>query len=349
MAPPDHLRPGMPKLPPEASLLMMINSYRVSQIIHTFARLGIADVLAAGPRPTEEIARLCDAQTDALFRFLRAAAGLGLCEQDQPGRFCGTPLSDSLRAEMPFSLYSSALMIGAEWHWRLWGEILEVVRGGRPAFARLFGSEFREHMAQSAGDFEVFRSSIEGLLSIDLPSLFSLIDFDGCRTLLYPGFWGGYVGFLSTFLKLFPSKRAIVLDFAENVETAARDLARYGLLDRCEVVAGDPFMPFPSGADTHVLRELLCHHNDEDAARILRNSHLSLPDSGRLLIVGLIVPPGNEFGLGKLLDLEAMLVSGGSRERTQPEYEQLLSKAGFGRPRITRGMSPTSIIEARKA
>ena len=50
------------------------------------------------------------------------------------------------------------------------------------------------------------------------------------------------------------------------------------------------------------------------------------PES-KLLVVEMVVPPGNEPSIAKLLDLE-MLVNGG-RERTEQEFKTLLESSGF--------------------
>lgn len=48
----------------------------------------------------------------------------------------------------------------------------------------------------------------------------------------------------------------------------------------------------------------------------------------RLLVVEMMVPPGNGSSIAKLLDLE-MLVTTGGRERTDPEFCQLFDSAGL--------------------
>ena len=52
-----------------------------------------------------------------------------------------------------------------------------------------------------------------------------------------------------------------------------------------------------------------------------------------MLIVELVIPPGNEPFFGKRLDLH-MLVLLASRERTEAEYRDLLASAGFQLRRV---------------
>ena len=43
-------------VPPPATLLQMMTGYWVSQALYVAAKLGVADLLAEGPRPIEELA-----------------------------------------------------------------------------------------------------------------------------------------------------------------------------------------------------------------------------------------------------------------------------------------------------
>jgi len=50
--------------------------------------------------------------------------------------------------------------------------------------------------------------------------------------------------------------------------------------------------------------------------------------------------------MSKLLDLEMLLMPGG-RERTEPEWHELMNKAGFEITRIVPMKAAESVIEAR--
>ncbi len=65
---------------------------------------------------------------------------------------------------------------------------------------------------------------------------------------------------------------------------------------------------------------------------------------GKIIIIESIIPPGNEFSISKLLDLEVLLMGGG-KERTEDEYQQLLQKAGFNFSRIIHTCENVSVIE----
>ena len=103
---------------------------------------------------------------------------------------------------------------------------------------------------------------------------------------------------------------------------------------------------FPHGGDADIVKNLIHDYNDAKAGTIVSNLRQAIADNGKLLIVEMIVPPGNEPSLAKILDVEAMIMTPGAIERTAEEYGQLLSQAGFEITQIIPTKSPMGIIEA---
>ena len=66
---------------------------------------------------------------------------------------------------------------------------------------------------------------------------------------------------------------------------------------------------------------------------------------GRLLLVEMVLPDGDGFHPGKLLDM-TMLVMPGGQERTASEYGELLGKAGFRLERVVPTPSAASVVDA---
>jgi hypothetical protein len=72
-----------------------------------------------------------------------------------------------------------------------------------------------------------------------------------------------------------------------------------------------------------------------------------MPADGKLLLVEMVVPKGNEPHFAKIQDLEMMLSPGGL-ERTESEYRELFAAAGFELRQIIPTASPMSVIEGVK-
>ena len=77
--------PGANPLP--VTLLQMMTGYWVSQALYVAAKLGVADLLANGPRPVEDLAVTTQTDAASLRRVLRALASVGVFTEASPGAF----------------------------------------------------------------------------------------------------------------------------------------------------------------------------------------------------------------------------------------------------------------------
>ena len=66
----------------------------------------------------------------------------------------------------------------------------------------------------------------------------------------------------------------------------------------------------------------------------------------KLLVVGRVIPPGNDLSPGNLIDIHMLLINEGGRERTEQEWRTLLTAGGFGLQSITPIGRGFSVIEA---
>src|ERR671914_2767534 len=67
--------------PPEAILTQMITGSLGSQAVYVAAQLGIADLLAHGPRNVDDLALAAGVDAPSLYRVLRALASFGVFEE----------------------------------------------------------------------------------------------------------------------------------------------------------------------------------------------------------------------------------------------------------------------------
>ena len=114
------------------------------------------------------------------------------------------------------------------------------------------------------------------------------------------------------------------------------------------VEGGSFFDSVPKGHDAYLLSHIIHDWDDGENAAILKNVREAMKPDGKLLIVEMVLPEGDEPHMGKMLDMMMMLVPGGE-ERTSSEYAQLLEPNGFRIERVVPTASAVSVVEAVRA
>lgn len=332
-----------PTPPPPAVLLQMMTGYWISKAIYVAAKLGVADHLAGGPRSAEDLAVATQSHAPALYRVLRALASIGVFTEVEPGRFALTPMAELLRSGTPDSMRALAIMY-AEEQYRAWGDALYSVRTGQPAFEHAFGMPYFNFFATHPEASQVFNEAMVGWTTQLTDAVVAAVDFSSFGTVVDVG--GGHGALLAAILKSSPAARGTLFDLPHVVESAEPFLTAAGVADRCARVGGDFFATIPAGADAYALAQILHDWDDERSLAILRQVRQAIPEHGKLLIVELVLPEGNEPFLGKWLDLHMLVLLGG-QERTVAQYAMLLRAAGFELTGVVPTSEPQSIVEAR--
>ncbi len=334
-------------LPPHLQLLLLTDGKRVSQVVHVLAQLGVADHLADGPRHVDELAKLTDTDADALGRVLRVASGFGVFAEEADGRWALTPLASALRAEQPENQRDLVLFNGDEMLWRSYGELMYTVRTGKPAFDKVYGRTFFEHLEHDPEAGRLFDRAMTQMSRATARLLVGQHDFGEFSRIADIG--GGHGYFLAEILREHTEVRGTLFDLPTVTEEARRLLADAGVADRVDVVGGDFFGELPAGQDAYLLKAVLHDWNDTEAESILRRIGEAIGDNpdGRLFICEFLVGPSNQWDRGALLDLDMLLRFGG-RERTVEQWRVLLASAGF---ELVNDPTPGrwAVLECRKA
>lgn len=327
--------------PPSARLMQMIFGFMTSQAISVAAKLNLADLLKDEAKTADELAQAAGVQPRPLYRILRALASVGIFAEDNTGRFRLTPLAEPLRGDAPDSLRDFAIFLGADWHWRAWGDLSYSTKTGLPSFERIFGKAYFDYLAENPAPAQVFNNAMTSLSASASAAIIGAYDFDGIGELVDIG--GGHGFLLVSILKKYPQMRGVLFDAPPVVQGAKDIIEAAGVGSRCDVVGGDFFASAPAG-DAYIIKHIIHDWDDERACTILKNCHRAMNENGKLLVVEMVIPEGNGPSLGKLLDLE-MLVLLHSFERTEAQYGALFERAGFKLTRVVPTPSPYSVIE----
>ncbi len=102
-------------------------------------------------------------------------------------------------------------------------------------------------------------------------------------------------------------------------------------------------------ADVYLIKRVLMIWGDEPAIRVLRHCAEALPATGRVLVIEMVMPPGNEPSPAKSFDLLMLLANRGGRVRTETEFRALFAAAGLRLGRVIPTASPNGILEGVKA
>jgi len=335
-----HAQGGPPALSPSDRLMQLASGAWVTQMIHVAAELGVADHLASGEKPVEELAEACGAGTDGLFRLLRGLASLGIFQETAPRQFALTPLAELLRSDHPHSMRMVGRLMGDE-HYLGWADLLHSVRTGEGAFRHRYGMSVFEWYQQNPDRGAIFDGAMGDHSRAQIDALLAGYDFSGITHLVDVG--GGQGLLVQKVLAAYPSLYGTVFD---QPQVVAPVVVPPALAGRLSVQGGDFFAAVPAGADAYLLKHIIHDWGDDACLRILEHIRAAMAPGARVLLVEQVIPPGNAPFPGKLLDLNMLVMTEGGRERTPAEYATLLGKAGLSLQRIVPTPSPVSVVEA---
>ena len=330
--------------PPSLKILEITYSNLViARALYAFAKLGIADLLKEGALSSEELASTANVDPRALYRLLRTLSTADVVSESRDHRFTLGPLGDAVRSDAPGSMRAWAIFSGEPFYVQAWEQIVHSIQTGQPAWEHVHKMPIFEYIAKHPEAAQIFDQAMTSLSAGEAPAIVDAYDFSGVRKLADIG--GGQGLLLRTILKSHPKMTGVLFDRPDALEGLGAQLAKDGLAERCEVVAGDFFQAVPAGADMYLLKYVIHDWDDERGLAILKNCRQAMTNDARLVLVETVVPLPGESHFAKLQDLEMMVIAG-SQERTVDEYSRLLGQAGFALVRVVPTTEPASILEA---
>ena len=331
-----------------ATLRGLANGLRVSQALFVAAQLGIADHLAERPLDRFGLAAVTGTDAAALGRLMRALCALGIFAESRSGHFSLRPVGQFLRSEVAGSYRAGVLFHAGSVRWRCWSDLLETVRTGANASERLLGKPIFEFYAADMQESKIHNEAMRAASASHADILLDVLDFGRAGVIVDVG--GGTGEFLAAILAPNRGLRGVLFDLPTVADRAAPILGE--VADRCTIERGNFFDCVPRNGDTYLLKHILHDWDDERVGAILRCCRRCMPAGSRLFIIerklpDLATPETNPEGF--LTDLEMLVMTSGGRERTEAEFRDLLTNAGFELVRIVPTASSLFAFEARPA
>jgi ubiquinone/menaquinone biosynthesis C-methylase UbiE len=326
----------------------LVQSHRVTAVIHAAAKLDLAEAIGNGTKSTAEIARSVSADESALRRLLVALTTIGICIRADHDKFSMTDLGRQLDGKADPSFKDWALFEGEQLV-QSWSGLVDSVRTGKTATQlRGDGDDSYAAMSSSPERIILFDAAMVSLTRSLAPKIVEACDFSAAKVVMDVG--GGSGELIGSVLRQNPGLEGIAYDLARCEAEARAHFGRLGIADRCRFVAGDFFEAVPRNADTILMKSIIHNWNDNQSKTILRNCHDALPPGGKLIILERIMPEhpttDAQDRLRAMSDLN-MLRGPGGRERTETEHRMLAESVGLVFAR-TSGVGSFNLIQFDK-
>ena len=329
---------------PAPLLRIMLENLALHQSVFAVAELGVADLLASGPRSTADLAQKLRVDETSLYRILRLLASQGVFSETAARTFTNTDLSNFLRSDVPGSLRSMGRFRGTDFVYLSFGEILHSIRTGEPGRAKVLGMDGWEYLERNPGTARIFDDAMTDISAIAAPTIANAYDFSKWESLMDVG--GGNGVLLAAILRAHRSLRGVLADQQHVLKRAReRGFLSAALASRSSMQPCDLFRDIPKGCRAYLMKSVIHDWNEEDARRILRQCRRAVPKNGALLLVEFNLPEDNSPSRSKFVDVTMMVLTGG-RERTIPEYSSLLHSAGFRLNDVVKTASDFNVMEA---
>ena len=329
---------------PAEQVMQFALGFMVTSALHGVTSLNVPDLLKSGSKSIAELAVSTGSNEDALYRVMRALASTDVFHENPQRTFSLTPVSEQLCASTPNSMRDMVLWIADPYHFEVFHEMAHAIRTGETVSEKTHGLPCFDYFAKDQRVGDIFNNAMTGFSATVIGAALEAYDFSWLAGKTLVDVAGGHGMVLTEILKKYPAVRGVLFDLEHVVAGATARIASQGLTSRCSIAPGDFFQAVPE-ADAYVLKHIIHDWDDEKAGTILKNIHHAARPEARVVLLEGIMPLGNEPGFTKWLDLEMLLLPGG-RERTEQEYRDLLSRAGFKLTRILPTKSPLNVIEA---
>ncbi|XP_028752279.1 caffeic acid 3-O-methyltransferase 1-like [Neltuma alba] len=205
-----------------------------------------------------------------------------------------------------------------------WRELKNAICEGGVAFNRVHGSHVFEYPRLDSRFNDVFNKAMVNQTTLVVTKILeSYRGFEDITRLVDVG--GGLGVTLSLITNKYPHIQGINFDLPHVIQHAPP-------YPGVEHVGGDMFESVPQG-DAIFMKWILRDWSDEWCLKLLKNCHNAIPEDGKVIVVDAVLPTIPETSAAakstSQLDLIMLTHHPGGRERSEQEFMELATAAGF--------------------
>ncbi len=209
-------------------------------------------------------------------------------------------------------------------------------------YQRLYTDEFKEQTNFAQAMWELTSSSVEILARYLPKNPGRVVDLGGGSGALA-------FGWLQAATQAGQSIPSVTVFDLPGVESSFMEQqARYHFPENLQFQPGDFFNDSLPDAETYVLSYVMSNWDDDTCARLLATICEQMPDDGQLLILDRLFAADGVHPAGTAIMHLNMKLHTEGRHRSEDEFRQLLSRAGFSRTDITFTETDKQVIRASK-
>lgn len=273
---------------PQERIFPIVMGFWQARALAVATELGLAELLAEGPRDVDQLASRSQTNASALFRLLRALESIGFFTQTSPRVFSNTATSDCLRKDAPGSQWPLVVhgLSKGSGPSEGWDELEYAVKTGGPSVRKTFGYDFWELLRRNPQASAAMNGAMRSASVAMTPAVTAAYKWSQFPVIADIG--GGIGTQLVSILDASPSSKGILFD---KPHRRAESISH----DRMEAISGDFYESVPAAADAYLLRWILHDWDDAAAAVILGSLRRSMKPTARLIVIESVIPegPGN--------------------------------------------------------
>jgi len=257
-------------------ILELAHGYWASSCLLAANKLGIFNVLEAGPRDAHQISKEIGGDLRATTILLNALVALSLLEKEGNLYKNRNLTSRYLVTGRPEAITN--LLLHSYDLWEAWGNLAQVVKKGRPATD--WEESFLRRDPQRVAHFIKAMDEIGGPSAAELARR---LDLTRVRRMLDAG--GGPGTYAFALIRANPAIKATIFDLPLTLEVAREFVKKNHLEDQVELREGDLTKdPLGEGYDLVLFSQVLHAYPPEENKRFLKKGYEALNPGGQLII-----------------------------------------------------------------